>query len=328
MMMRDFDCFVGIDWSGARGPYQAGLAVFLAEAGHTPPMRVSPPDTQRWSRRAIADWLSDLASRRRVLAGIDFAFAYPIHDMDGSECGYFPEMPNSPQHASALWQLIEDINSDQPYLYGGAIWDHPEYGAYYNAPSGRRGAKFCSRRRQTEQVARAVKSPSPTFNCVGPAGVGTGSLAGMRLLHHFYDSAEIWPFANHRAGSKNLTLVEIFPSYYFHAAGLNPAQRSAVLADLERPLAVVAGAGSGKTSVLTKRVQHMLAHGVAPHHILALTFTKAAAEEMRSRLTAAVGKVAKRTQISTFHSLSLSLCFFLAFPSTHNPPPPQTKTTP
>ena len=35
MMMRDFDCFVGIDWSGARGPYQAGLAVFLAEAGHS-----------------------------------------------------------------------------------------------------------------------------------------------------------------------------------------------------------------------------------------------------------------------------------------------------
>ena len=220
MMMRDFDCFVGIDWSGARGPYQAGLAVFLAEAGYTPPMRVSPPDTQRWSRRAIADWLSDLASRRRVLAGIDFAFAYPIHDMDGSECGYFPQMPNSPQHASALWQLIEDINSDQPYLYGGAIWDHPEYGAYYNAPSGRRGAMFRSRRRQTEQVARAVKSPSPTFNCVGPAGVGTGSLAGMRLLHHFYDSAEIWPFANHRAGSKNLTLVEIFPSYYFALAGI------------------------------------------------------------------------------------------------------------
>ena len=220
MMMRDFDCFVGIDWSGARGPYQAGLAVFLAEAGHSPPMRVSPPDTQRWSRRAIADWLSDLASRRRVLAGIDFAFAYPIHDMDGSECGYFPQMPNSPQHASALWQLIEDINSDQPYLYGGAIWDHPEYGAYYNAPSGRRGVKFRSRRRQTEQVARAVKSPSPTFNCVGPAGVGTGSLAGMRLLHHFYESAEIWPFANHRAGSKNLTLVEIFPSYYFALAGI------------------------------------------------------------------------------------------------------------
>ena len=199
---------MGID-GRVRG-YQAGLAVFLAEADNAANAG-SPPDTSM-ERRAIADWLSDLASRRRVLAGIDFAFAYPIHDMDGSECGYFPKCQTA-SHAVCPVATDEDINSDQPYLYGGAIWDHPEYGAYYNAPSGRRG-KVLLPPSPDRTGGTGGQIPQLTFNCE-PSTVGTGSLAGMRLLHHFYDSAEIWPFANHRAGSKNLTLVEIFPSYYF-----------------------------------------------------------------------------------------------------------------
>ena len=94
-----------------------------------------------------------------------------------------------------------------------------------------------------------------------------------------------------------------------YASKLNAAQKRAVLAPLSRPLAVVAGAGSGKTSVLTARIQHMLANGVPPRQILAITFTKAAAEEMRARLEKAVGRpTAKAIALSTFHSLSLALC--------------------
>ena len=239
-MMRIYDCFVGIDWSGARGPYQPGLAVFMAEAGKKAPQRIQPPDGKYWSRKAIIDWLEAVSAKRRVLAGIDFAFAYPVYDDRGENsrgedsrggnsrgedsrgvrCGYFPDYADAPQDGPGLWQFIEEINKEAPHLYGGAIWDHPELGAYYNAPAGRRGAKFTSRRRQTEQAARAVKSPSPTFNCVGPAGVGTGSLSGMPLLHHFQPRAEIWPFGNCRTGDKNLTLVEILPSYYFALAGI------------------------------------------------------------------------------------------------------------
>ena len=245
-MMRDFDCFVGIDWSGARGAYQAGLAVFMAEAGDSAPMRVIPPNQKRWSRHEIARWLEEISANRRVLAGIDFAFAYPVYDMEGAYCGYFPEFADSPQDVATLWRLIEEINQTEAHLYGGAIWDHPDLGAYYNAPSGRRGAKFYSRRRQTEQAAKEVKSPSPTFNCVGPAGVGTGSLAGMRLLHHLADKAEIWPFDNHPAGSKNLTLVEIFPSYYFALAGIHAV-----------------GGNHGKLAVLNKAFSYFGSQGLA-----------------------------------------------------------------
>src|SRR6187397_1633422 len=87
-----------------------------------------------------------------------------------------------------------------------------------------------------------------------------------------------------------------------YLADLNPAQREAVLAT-EGPLLVVAGAGSGKTRVLTYRVAHLInACGVKPNEILAITFTNKAAGEMRERLEDLLGPVANAIWILTFHA--------------------------
>ncbi len=85
-------------------------------------------------------------------------------------------------------------------------------------------------------------------------------------------------------------------------AGLNPAQREAVT-HAHGPLLVIAGAGSGKTRVLTHRIAYLIEEcGISPFEILAITFTNKAAEEMKQRVGRLVGPVAEKMWVSTFHS--------------------------
>ena len=96
--------------------------------------------------------------------------------------------------------------------------------------------------------------------------------------------------------------VSVASSSESYLAELNETQREAVLAT-EGPLLVVAGAGSGKTRVLTYRVVHLIRTcGVKPNEIIAITFTNRAAGEMRSRLVSLLGPAAERTWIMTFHA--------------------------
>src|SRR5580698_7312336 len=84
--------------------------------------------------------------------------------------------------------------------------------------------------------------------------------------------------------------------------GLNPEQRAAVVHE-GSPLLIVAGAGSGKTRVLTHRIAYLLAaRDVAPHEILAITFTNKAAGEMAGRVAALVGPRSRAMWVMTFHS--------------------------
>ena len=100
---------------------------------------------------------------------------------------------------------------------------------------------------------------------------------------------------------------------------LNPSQREAVEC-IEGPTMVIAGAGSGKTRVLTFRIAHMIEMGVDPFNILALTFTNKAAREMTERIGKIVGpSEAKNITMGTFHSVFARILRFnaerLGYPS-------------
>ncbi len=84
--------------------------------------------------------------------------------------------------------------------------------------------------------------------------------------------------------------------------GLNDAQRAAVVG-YDRPSLIIAGAGSGKTRVLTSRIAYMIEQGVKPYQILALTFTNKAAAEMRARIEQMIGTSSRYIRMGTFHSV-------------------------
>jgi DNA helicase-2/ATP-dependent DNA helicase PcrA len=128
--------------------------------------------------------------------------------------------------------------------------------------------------------------PRPADVVVAPDGAGFDpeALAG---------DAEEWVAADTRsAGPARPDLLQ----------GLNPVQLEAVTHP-EGPLLVIAGAGSGKTRVLTHRIAHLIRNeGVSPFEILAITFTNKAADEMKSRVAKLVGPVAQKMWVFTFHS--------------------------
>ena len=83
---------------------------------------------------------------------------------------------------------------------------------------------------------------------------------------------------------------------------LNPNQKEAVIHD-NGPCLVIAGAGSGKTRVLTYRIAHLIKKGIDPYSILALTFTNKASKEMKDRIEKIVGTEARSLWMGTFHSI-------------------------
>ena len=89
--------------------------------------------------------------------------------------------------------------------------------------------------------------------------------------------------------------------------GLNDKQKEAVL-EQNGPILILAGAGSGKTRVLTTKIAYLVEDcDISPYNILAITFTNKAAKEMKDRLYSLIGNISKNIQVSTFHSFGVNI---------------------
>lgn len=220
-----YERFIGIDWSGAKGPSLKGLQVAICEPGDMPPALVPPLGHQYWGRTEIFHWIVGEAQRRRILVGLDFAFAYPYCDRNA----YFPDSNGSPKFAKELWQAVDSVcqTETEKSLYGGFLYRDPRspFYEYFWYPK-HKGAHFEGKRlRRTDLACLNKTRPSCPFKCLGADQVGSGSAAGMRALHlidrNYACFFRIWPF-DHLANSKS-TIVEIFPRLFLFA--VNEDQR-------------------------------------------------------------------------------------------------------
>lgn len=240
--MRRFSHFAAIDWSGARGERQRGIALAVA-SGAAAPALVRPGHI--WSRAELLAWLEGvIAAGEDMLIGFDFSAAFAFADQ-GS---YFPEWSESPPEMRALWALVERLAADDPHYEPGGFLAHPEARRHFRQ-RGAVGDLFeagAGRLRVVERHQRATRQAASVsnFNLVGAAQVGKASLSGMRLLHRLSGRIPFWP--GDPVPATGPMLVEIYTSLAARAAGL-PGGRSKIRdgAALDAALAVVASPPCG-----------------------------------------------------------------------------------
>ena len=213
--MTDFAHFAAIDWSGAAGARQKGIAIAIASAGDAAPGLVRPGHI--WSREEVLDWLLR-EMPHGTLVGFDLSPSLPFVDRDA----FFPHWAESPADARALWGLVERICADEPHLAANRFVDHPEASRHFRRHGGREGDLFGGGRGRLRAVEWAelrsgLVNPVSCLNLVGAAQVGKSSLTGMRLFHRLGDGLPFWPFDPlPRSGS---LIVEIYTSIAAVAAG-------------------------------------------------------------------------------------------------------------
>lgn len=194
--MTRFTHFLGVDWSGAKGARQKGIALAMARADGGPPVLGTPPDPKGWARSDVLALLGDLPGP--TLVGLDLGISLPFADAGA----FFPAWEASPQDARRLWALIDRLCAADPNLEAGGFVTHPQASRYFRHGKDNQGDRFllpdAATREGRFRVAEAAQRsqgvrPVSNFNLVGAAQVGKSSLTGMRMLHRLGGRVPVWP---------------------------------------------------------------------------------------------------------------------------------------
>lgn len=223
-----FDHFIAIDWSGARAVHTKAIAVaeIAARATEVALVRTTRSDGQ-WSRTAVGQWLLERASQNaqsgtRALVGIDANFSYGR--------AFFQQHLPMATDASALWAYVEARAEGAANFSGEPVWQHPDLAALFWS-SGQRPVDFGPADRLAEAACQeaGLGRPETPFKLIGPAQVGKGGLAVMRLCHFLTSELgsklAVWPFDPPQACREAaIVLVEIFPRLFIRHAGQGTAK--------------------------------------------------------------------------------------------------------
>ncbi|MCT2398892.1 hypothetical protein [Novosphingobium mangrovi (ex Huang et al. 2023)] len=217
---------MAIDWSGAMGERQKGIAVALCNDKGEAPRLLHPHGHARWSRADVLDMLLKRLPED-TLVGLDLGISLPFADAGA----FFPGWNESPPDARSLWEMIDTVCARDPHLSATSFVDHDEASTYFRRHGGREGVRFHlpgtthrrGRMRVTEEAqARAGCKPYSNFNLVGAAQVGKSSLTGMRLLHRLSGQLPVWPIDP--LPPSGSVVVEIYTTLAAVAAGRRPGR--------------------------------------------------------------------------------------------------------
>lgn len=194
--MTRFTHFLAVDWSGAKGARQKGIALAVARADGGAPVLLAPPDPTGWARAEVLARLLDLPGA--TLVGLDLGISLPFHDAGA----FFPGWDASPADARGLWAIIDALCEHDPNLEAGGLLTHPQASRYFRHGAGATGDRFllpsATTREGRFRLAEAAQRsqgvrPVSNFNLVGAAQVGKSSLTGMRMLHRLRGRVPVWP---------------------------------------------------------------------------------------------------------------------------------------
>tara|TARA_Y100001001_G_scaffold164688_1_gene198074 strand:- start:429 stop:1313 length:885 start_codon:yes stop_codon:yes gene_type:complete len=217
--MRNFQTFIGIDWSGAKTPiHTKSIAVAITQQASKSVELIQSAKKANWSRSDVHDLLIEKAhTEKRTLVGIDcnFGYAQAVGEAQFG-IGY---------NYQDLWAAVEQSCCEDTNYFAGGFWTQPNYAPYFWT-QGKQPEGFTMPRRVVEQACgeQGLGWPESPFKLIGAKQVGKGGLAGMRmalsLKQHLGEKIAIWPFEQDKVDQANLIISEIYPRQFIKRAGL------------------------------------------------------------------------------------------------------------
>lgn len=211
--MRNFDQFVGIDWSGAKSPIRTkSIALAFCDQGQEAPKLLQHVR----SRTAVAEWIEGLIeNKKRTLIGIDCNFGYASSIVE--------KQVSKGAKAQNLWNKVDEVNHDHSNFFAGNFWADKRYASDFWT-EGKMPKGFEMPKRQTEIVCaqNGYGRPESPFKLIGAKQVGKGGLSGMRMAHYFKlklgAKIAIWPF-DKNYNEAQIVMTEIYPRQFLMRVG-------------------------------------------------------------------------------------------------------------
>ena len=213
--MSQFEAYVAIDWSGAKGRRHKGIAIAEARGGAAP--RLIRPD-HVWSRQDVLRWLLQRAAKEPTLFGFDFSFAPPI--VERGE--YLPGEPDVPRTAREFWAYVDKLSTDEDLGAASFLEEVHRRHFYFGIADGVKAGFMHFRQCDARLNAQGGRKTASAYDAIGAAQVAKASFSGMRFLHRLDGKVAIWPMDALPAHGS--AVVEIYTRIYLRRAGMSGAK--------------------------------------------------------------------------------------------------------